>query len=133
MDERAEKYPDTPAGEALPVETQVSVITDIVGEGKGTKLKGFGRCMRREPKKRGGCSRADVDALVEERLDERVSQVKDDLKKEVRAEVIEEVREELRKEMDERMNARMEEMMRNMMENRQLEKGTPSNASPSNP
>lgn len=127
LDERAEKNPEIPAEEPLPVESQLSMIEEQVGPGRGTRIPGVGRCLQREPKKRGGCSRMDVDQLVEERVQERMESMEKS------------VEERMEKKMEERLEQRLAAMLAARMEQyerqlQQLQGGTPpNNPSTSNP
>ena len=113
IDDRTKENPEIPATEPLSLDSQVSVISDEIGERSGTDIRGVGRCMKREPKKRGGRSRVDVDALMESRVEamveERVARATTKMRKE------------------------MEEMAARILADRQSGTGISSNPEPSNP
>ena len=76
--------------------------------------------MKRQPKKRGGCSRADINALVEERL----SQVTDQIKRDVETQMVASI--------NEKVQSQVAAFMKEWMEKHsQTGKGTPDNDSTS--
>lgn len=135
VDKWNEEHPNAEDGEAveLPLETQLSVITTRVGEGKGTTYRGLGRCMRREPKKRGGVSRVDVDSIVEAKVQERVAEMTA-MKEEMERKMQEQ--QEINKQMQEQMKKQVDEAvalaLAKFLESRpQLQEGTSRNDNPS--
>ena len=99
VQERRENFPDVAQEEPLSIDEQISVISARVGEMRGTDVRGVGRCMQRDPKKRGGAQRVEVvDYLVEKRVEtlveDRFSQAKEEFMAQAKEEVMAQYKEE---------------------------------------
>lgn len=136
VDKWNEEHPNAEDREAveLPLETQLSVITTRIGEGKGTTYRGLGSCMRREPKKRGGVSRVDMDSIVEAKVQERVAEKMSAMKEEMDRKMQEQ--QEINKQMQEQMKKQVDEAValavaRILGSQSQLQEGTSRNDNPS--